>query len=358
MRDPVSGREYPEALIKTAAEINAISYDALIEEIKRGRVVLLEDGKILKRGYTTGTCATAASKAAALLFAGKEAKKVEVTTSTGIKVEMAVENAEAKECVACVRVDSGDYKGDTFSGLLICARARRFPVFAIRAGKGIGIIKKAGLGKLGAPDIYPHILMDIEKNVKDVIASAVEIEIFVPEGEEIAKDTVLPMLGIEGGIPIFGATGFIEPYTRDGYKHVIDALIRDKKELIGVSTGEKSKRIAVEKLNFPVDNIVVAGNFVCYAIEKSKAKKKVIFAMPAKICDLLDIDAHDHFDLEFSTVAELVEWLKVADEERLESFFRTLAADLARKTGADVYVFDNCGDTLGAFISDEDWAAL
>ncbi len=69
----------------------------MIEEIRRGRVVLLEDGKMLKRGYTTGTCATAASKAAALLFAGKEAKKVEVTTSAGIKVEMAVENADAKE---------------------------------------------------------------------------------------------------------------------------------------------------------------------------------------------------------------------------------------------------------------------
>ncbi len=350
MRDPVSGREYPEALILTAAEINAISYDALIEEIKRGRVVLLEYGKILKRGYTTGTCATAASKAAALLFAGKEAKKVEVTTSAGIKVEMAVENADAKECIACVRVDSGDYKGDTFSGLLICARARLFPVFAIRAGKGIGIIKKAGLGKVGAPDIYPHILMDIETNVKEVIAGGVEIEIFVPEGEAIAKDTVLPMLGIEGGIPIFGATGFIEPYTEDGYKHVIDFVVRDIREILGVSTGEKSKRIAVEKLNFPADNIVVAGNFVCYAIEKSKAEKKVIFAMPAKICDMLEIDAHDHFDLEFSTVAELVERLKSTDYERLKSFFHALAEDLARKTGADVYVFDNSSDTLGSFI--------
>jgi cobalt-precorrin-5B (C1)-methyltransferase len=354
MRDPISGREYPETLIKTAAKINGIRYDALIGEIKCGRVVLLEDGELLKRGYTTGTCATAASKAAALLFAGKEAEKVEITTSAGIEVTMDVETADAKECSACVRVDSGDYNGDTFSGLLICAKARLFPVFAIRAGKGIGIIKKAGLGKIGAPDIYPHILMDIETNVKEVITGGVEIEIFVPEGEKIAKDTVLPMLGIEGGIPIFGATGFIEPYTKDGYKHVIDALVSGKKKFLGVSTGEKSKRIAVEKLDIPVDNIVVAGNFVCYAIEKSKAKKKVIFAMPAKICDLLEIDAHDHFDLEFSTVAELVERLKVADEERLESFFQTLAADLARKTGADVYVFDNSSDTLGAFISDED----
>ena len=349
MIDPVSGKEYPHELIKTAVKINGISYTALVEEIKRGRVVLLEDGKILRRGYTTGTCAAAASKAAALLLAGKEVKKVEITTPIGVKAEMKVENADEEDCIACVRVDSGDYKGDTFNGMLICAKARRFPVFSIRAGKGIGIIKKEGLGKVGAPDIYPHILKNIEANVKEVLSGGVEIEIFVPRGEEIAKNTVLPSVGIEGGIPIFGASGFVEPYTEDGYKHVIDFLVADKKDIIGASTGEKSKRIAVEKLNFPADKIVVAGNFVCYAIEKSKAKKKVIFTMPAKICDMLGIDAHEYFDFEFSSVSELVERLKRTDYERLKTFFGTRAEELSRKTDADVYVFDNSGDMLGCF---------
>lgn len=346
MIDPISGKEYADELVKAAAKINGISYNALIAKIKRGRVVLLEDGKILKRGYTTGTCAAGASKAAALLLVGKEVKKVEITTPVGIKAEMEVESVDEEDCIACVRVDSGDYKGDTFNGMLICAKARRFSVFSIRAGKGIGILKKEGLGKVGAPDIYPHILKNVEENVKEVL-TGVEIEIFVPEGAEIAKKTVLPALGIEGGIPIFGATGFIEPYTEGDYKHVIDFLVRDKNDLLGVSTGEKSKRIAVEKLNFPEDKIVVAGNFVCYAIEKSKAKKKVIFTMPAKICDMLGIDAHDHFDFEFSSIGELVERLKRADYKHLKTFFGTLAEDLARKTDADVYVFDNSGDILG-----------
>ena len=352
MKDPVSGTEYSDEIIKKALEKGNISSEFLMEQIKRGRVVLLEDGRILRRGYTTGTCAAAASKAAALLLAGKEAKKVEITTPVGVKAEMEVESMNKEECIACVRVDSGDYKGDTFNGLLIYARAKPSSSFSIKAGKGIGIIKKPGLGKVGMPDIFPHILKNIEENVKDVLKN-VEIEIFVPEGEEIAKRTVLPELGIEGGIPIFGATGFVEPYTEDGYKHVIDFLVAGKEDILGVSTGAKSKSLAIEKLNFPADKIVVAGNFVCYAIEKSKAKKKVIFCMPAKICDILGIDAHDHFDFEFSSIGELVERVKRTDYERLKTFFRSLAEDLSRKSGADVYVFDNSGDVLGCFPSIE-----
>lgn len=350
MIEPVSGEEYPEGLIKTAAKMSGISYATLLDEIRGGRIVLLEDGKILKRGYTTGTCAAAASKAAALLLAGRDAKEVEVTTPVGVTAVIAVERQDAEECTAGVRVDSGDYKGDTFNGILICATARHFPEFSLKAGKGIGIVKKEGLGKVGAPDIYPHVLKNIEENVKTVL-TGVEVELFVPKGEELAKDTVLPALGIEGGIPIFGSTGFVEPYTGGDYEHVIDFLIKDKKDVLGVTTGEKSKRIAVEKLGFPEDELVIAGNFVCYAVEKSKAKKKVIFTMPAKVCDMLGIDAHDYFDFEFSSVGELVERLKRADYERLKAFFGTLAEELSRKTDADVYVFDNSEDILGVFSS-------
>ena len=158
------------------------------------------------------------------------------------------------------------------------------------------------------------------------------------------------MLGIEGGIPIFGATGFIEPYTDGGYKHFIDFLVSDIKDVIGVSTGAISKRFAIEKLDFPENRIIIAGNFVLYAIGKSKAKKKMIFTMPAKICDMLEIDAHEHFDFEFSSVGQLVERLKKADYERLKTFFDTLAEELSQKTDADVYVFDSSGDMLGCFL--------
>ena len=71
--------------------------------------------------------------------------------------------------------------------------------------------------------------------------------------------------------------------------------------------------------------------------------------MPAKICDMLRTDAHEHFDFEFSSVGQLVEQLKKTDYERLKTFFGSRAEELSRKTDADVYVFDNSGDMLGCF---------
>ncbi|RLG38540.1 hypothetical protein DRN79_01435 [Methanosarcinales archaeon] len=351
IRDPVSGKIYPDNLIRKAP----LAYDLLVEQIKQGRVVLLDDGRVLRRGYTTGTCAAAASKAASLILACmSEVRSVDVITPVGVRVVLKVECATKKEGegVACVRVDSGDYKHDTFNGLLICAKARRAAKLTIKAGKGIGIIKKEGFGgKIGMPDIYPHILKNIEENVKEALAAhsqkGMEIEIFVPEGEEVARKTILPELGIEGGIPIFGATGFVEPYTDDDYKHVIDFLIKDRKDMLGVSTGEKSKRLAVEKLKFPADKIVVAGNFVRYAVERSDAKRNVIFTMPAKLCDMLEVNPHEHFNFEFSSVGELVERLKREDYRQLKEFFGKLADELSIKTGAEVYVFDNSGELIG-----------
>lgn len=348
--DPISEKEYSDEILKLAMKKENLSYDFLSSEIKRGRIILLPDGSILRRGYTTGTCAVAASKAAVILLSGKDCRKVEVKTPVGIKAEIDVELIDRERCIAGVRVNSGDYKGDAFDGLLICAKAKYSKELIIKAGEGIGVVKRNGMGiKVGEKDIFPHILKNIEENLKN-ISTEVELEIFVPDGKEIAKKTSLSELGIEDGIPIFGSTGFIEPYTQS-YTHVIDFLLSDKKDKIGVSTGRISKKFAVERLGFPEKNIVVAGNFVLYAVEKSHAEHKIIFSMPAKICDLLEVNAEEHFDVKFSSIRELVELLRKNQKSKIEKIFNSLAEKLAQKTGADVYVFDYEGGILGSYIA-------
>ncbi len=354
--DPVSGKEYSEETLKLAVSRGNLSYEFLCSEIKKGRIILLPNGAILRRGYTTGTCAAAAAKAAALLLLGRECEKVEVITPIGIKAELNVAYIDRENCIAGVEVDSGDHGKDAFNGLLICAKAKHSDKLVIKAGDGIGVVKRSGLGiKVGEKNIFPHVLKNIEDNLKDILKNSkaeVEIEIFVPKGREVAEKTSLPELGIEGGIPIFGTTGFIEPYS-ESYKHVIDFLISDIKDRVGISTGRTSKKFAVEKLGFPEEKIVVAGDYVLYAAEKSRADYKAIFCLPAKICDLLQIQPWEYFDnLRFNSVRELVELLKEEGERsKLETFFNQLAAKLARKTGADVYVFDYDGNILGCCIA-------
>lgn len=341
--DPLTGMEYSEETLKLALN-RGLSYDFLCREIQRGRIILLQDGSILRRGYTTGTCAAAAAKAAALLLLGEQFEKVEVITPIGIKAELKVAFVDRENCIAGVKVDSGDHGKDAFNGLLICARAKPSRGLLIKAGEGIGVVKKSGLGiKVGEKNIFPHVLKNIEDNLKTIKAE-VEVEIFVPQGREIAEKTSLPELGIEGGIPIFGTTGFIEPYS-DCYKHVIDFLIRDIRDRVGISTGRTSKKFAMEKLGFPEKNIVVAGDYVLYAVERSKAMHKAIFCLPAKICDLLEIEPREYFaNLKFNSVRELVELLEMDEKSR---FFNMLAVKLAHKTNAEVYVFDYEGNILG-----------
>jgi cobalt-precorrin-5B (C1)-methyltransferase len=362
IQDPISKKEYSEEMLKLAMSKGNLSYEFLCSEIKKGRLILLSNGSILKRGYTTGTCAAAAAKAAALLLLNKECRKVEIITPIGIKAELNVDFIDRENCIAGVKVDSGDHQKDAFNGLLICAKAKPSKKLSIKAGEGVGVVKKSGLGfKVGEKNIFPHVLKNIEDNLKSLSIEA-EIEIFVPQGREIARKTSLAELGIEEGIPIFGTTGFIEPYA-ESYYHVIDFLISDIKDRIGISTGRTSKKFAVEKLGFPEEKIVVAGNFVLYAAEKSTAEYKAIFCLPAKICDLLQVQPVEYFDLnldlnsnlnsnlklKFNSVRELVEYLKVNQKLKLERFFNELAAKLARKTGGDVYVFDYDGDILGCY---------
>lgn len=180
-----------------------------------------KDGKKLRMGYTTGSCAAAAAKAAAyMLLSGRPKETVGLDTPGGKHLELSVEDAAISEgCVSCaVRKDSGD-DPDVTDGALIYAKVgfSDLPGVSIDGGRGVGRVTARGLDQpVGSAAINSVPRRMIAENVGEVCrlfdhGGGLFVEISCPAGEELAKKTFNPRLGIVGGISILGTTGIVEP---------------------------------------------------------------------------------------------------------------------------------------------------
>ena len=198
----------------------------------------LKNGKKLRMGYTTGTCAAAAAKAAAILLAtGQAPETVSLQTPRGILLSLEVLNPRLeKDFASCaVRKFSGD-DPDVTNGILIYAkvRFREAPGISVDGGVGIGRITKPGLKQpVGAAAINPVPTEMIRRAAGEVLeefgeSAGLEIVISAPEGEELAKKTFNPRLGIEGGISILGTSGIVEPMSEAAVLESIELEIRQK----------------------------------------------------------------------------------------------------------------------------------
>ena len=182
---------------------------------------IVKDGKKLRLGYTTGSCAAAAAKAAAvMLLTGRRLETVALLTPKGIRLELEVREVETGPgYVSCaIAKDAGD-DPDVTNGALIFARVsrREEPGIVIDGGPGVGRVTKPGLDQpVGAAAINSVPRRMIRENLEEACALAdwsggLEAVISVPEGERLAKKTFNPRLGIAGGISILGTTGIVEP---------------------------------------------------------------------------------------------------------------------------------------------------
>lgn len=238
--------------------------------------------KKLRRGYTTGSCAAGAAKAAAvLLFSGENAEYVSVRTPSGIVLHLRTENPgrTEKEAWCGIRKDAGD-DIDATDGILIMARARRIPEPAsgkgpdivIRGGSGVGTVTKIGLDQpVGESAINSVPRRMIREEVGEVLreyhyTGSLAIEISVPDGEKIAEQTFNPRLGIVGGISILGTTGIVEPMSEQALVETIRVEMEQRRQM-----GEKNLLLAPG--NFGLDFIhrqygisperaVVCSNFI------------------------------------------------------------------------------------------------
>ncbi|KAB1089571.1 cobalt-precorrin-5B (C(1))-methyltransferase [Neorhizobium galegae] len=187
------------------------------------------DGKNLRRGWTTGTCAAAASKAACLaLLSGKFPDLVEVTLPGGQTPSFALAVEETGEGFARVGIvkDAGD-DPDVTHGALIKSTVRRGAAgsgIIFKAGEGVGTVTRAGLPlPVGEPAINPVPRKMIAQAIAEVAGGEAdfEVEISVADGEKIAEKTLNGRLGILGGISILGTTGIVIPFSCSAWIHSI-----------------------------------------------------------------------------------------------------------------------------------------
>lgn len=193
---------------------------------------ITKDGKKLRRGYTSGSCAAAAAKAAAsMLLCGGTREKVKLITPSGVRLELDVLDVTRGETfVSCgIKKDSGD-DPDVTNGMVFYAKAEKTDAdrgIKIEGGEGIGRVTRPGLDRPeGEAAINSVPLRMITEAVAEVCADAgyeggVRVVISAPGGEEIAKKTFNPRLGIEGGISILGTTGIIEPMSDDAVTETV-----------------------------------------------------------------------------------------------------------------------------------------
>lgn len=193
----------------------------------------MKNSKFLKSGYTTGTCAAAASKAAVTrLLTGNLIESVSVELPSGEEITIKIENTTVTDnSVTCaVKKYSGD-DPDITNGILILATVKKTDGgIKIDGGQGVGRVTREGLDQaVGSAAINTVPRLMIRKSAQEACGDydgGLDIVISVPEGEEIAKKTFNPRLGIEGGISILGTSGIVEPMSE---KAILDTIFLELK---------------------------------------------------------------------------------------------------------------------------------
>ena len=233
-------------------------------------------GKNLRCGYTTGSCATAAAKAAAtMLLTGERVDSVRIDTPKGITLNLEPLQVElAENYVSCaIRKDSGDDPDDT-NGILVFAKVERAvePGVHIEGGVGVGRVTKPGLAcAVGGPAINPTPRRMITSEVGSVMeqtgyTDGLMVTISIPEGVEIAKKTFNPRLGIIGGLSVLGTSGIVEPMSEKAlietmYVEMRAQKARGNKDLL-VFFGNYGEDFTRDVMQLDLEGAVTCSNFV------------------------------------------------------------------------------------------------
>ncbi|MFE6686138.1 cobalt-precorrin-5B (C(1))-methyltransferase [Streptomyces sp. NPDC057743] len=295
----------------------------------------------LRHGWTTGSCATAASTAAyTALLSGEFPDPVTITLPKGQTPafalaieELTAAGVEPATAMAGVVKDAGD-DPDVTHGALVRATVRALPAgsgVVYRAGPGVGTVTRPGLPlDVGEPAINPVPRQLIQEHLTRVAQAHrgpgaradVEVTISVDHGEEIARSTWNPRLGILGGLSILGTTGIVVPYSCsawiDSIRRGVDVARAAGRRHVAGCTGSTSEKVAVALHHLPEDALLDMGDFagaVLKYIRRHPVDRLTICGGFAKLSKL----AAGHLDLHSA-------------RSQVDKGF---LAELARRGGAD-----------------------
>ena len=248
--------------------------------MKNNSEVWVEQKK-MRTGYTTGSCAAAAAKAAVcMLLSGEVIQQVRLMTPKGVELGLEVEQIERRQHgVRCaVRKDSGD-DPDVTNGIYVYAEVRKEPEPGIYldGGEGIGRITKKGLeqpvGAAAINRVPRQMILEAvkEQSIRYGYQGGLSVIISAPEGKKLAAKTFNPRLGIENGISILGTSGIVEPMSE---KALTDTIFLEMKMLkengidrCCVVPGNYGRDFLAEQLGVDTDQAVKCSNYIGETID-------------------------------------------------------------------------------------------
>lgn len=303
----------------------------------------------LRRGFTTGTSAAAAAKAALIqLLTGSLPDTVDVTLPDGLhylSIPITATTATDGWAGACVVKDGGDDPDQTH-GARIIVRLRRNNTgrLVFLRGEGVGVVTQPGLRlAIGEPAINAVPRRMIRQALEEVLEGdapfpGFDVEVGCEDGESIASRTFNPRLGIKGGISILGTTGIVEPKSLASFKASIEVYVRvalgERPTEIVLSPGNLGQRFARSHLALPLKQIVQMSNFAGFALDCISTElcelgytipRLWIVGHPGKLAKLIDgvWDTHSHRS---AGAVEALLPVAAAHVSALEGLLRTAAS--------------------------------
>lgn len=323
---------------------------------------VMRDGRRLRCGYTTGTCAAAAARGAAMILAGMDpGGVVDIDTPRGWRLSIPLAGRDAGEGWARCTVikDAGD-DPDVTNGLAVTACVALDDGTGVRfaAGPGVGTVTRRGLAvPPGEAAINPVPRRMIAGAVTAVLGGerGVLVTVSAPGGEELARRTFNGRLGITGGISILGTTGIVEPLSHDAVTESLELGIAQARAegvcAVAMVPGSLGERWTLEVLGVPAPRILIAGNHVGFMLRRAAEQGIVAVLLSGHLGKLVKV-AGGIFETHSAVADARMEVLGAhytawsGDVEALRRIMACVTTSEALEIAGDRAFLDSLADTV------------